>query len=984
MDNTRTSTEGVNAIAETRTLVTAVKLRELYLKKKQCEEHLLPILNQIEKAATEKEKLQVLVDENADRSSRYYGAILDRSSTAPDLFSMARIDPTISDGMFEQQRIGAEEKIRRLLRKSQYASLFGSIFNEWMNFEGKVDQLDDEGDGVKTPRSDDESATNLSQGPTGRPEKQVQKAELESIIFESDPKAKPQEFLQYLEHLFRRTEGDAKKPARFSQLNLESDNEDDVVGNDAKDDDPDGDLDYQNYLSDYGTRFETVTLRKLRGTMGRFSGSFRKSVTLNVVDVKQSIHGLISGELLTEAKKAACKEILLSNVILDEIAMVLTSRLREIENWKYSEPSIQLNFRRHLNGKYRCYADESLLDAIFLQWIGVKWGIELRRVLGILHNSSLWLRPVGQINGARQEVRKVMLPREAQAHAIPIEQHEDAYMKEFFLTLLPESLYDFRAYNEDGEGADEEKKDNEKIRRARNEELKQKLLQRILIDREYSEAVSPGETFTVAQADAFRFAQSQSHEIILALMEFIGVTNHWLQFFRTFLRLPARFEPGGEVRESKRGVPISHPLGLVFGELQLFFMEFAVNRATGGTLQMFRMHDDLWWWGADERQCERAWETIQTYSALTGTNWNLDKSGCVKISSQPEQSNTKASSILPTGEISWGFIKLGTDGTWKIKQDEVEKHIKEMKLQMESQKSILGIIGAYNRYMKFFVRNFGKPCNAFGKQHVEQMISAVTKIHSSLFPSHDGNVLSYISSLIASRFGDEFSGPVLHAWLLAPVTNGGLGVRNVLFDLGPVLRAYELAEGIYERAKRTETVFEPQNFKQCLKKDRHEYELARESWLESLQSKNVAWEREFPDEWFDGMEAWLKSTSNSGSRYLRRKPHPFMTFEEFILGRRIYFGYWGDVWKGMSENPKHTERFQFPTVINTALLDCSYATNGWLKRDYSSNDPYWRSWLLSFGEGFLTAFGDFTIAQEAELPVAMIEVYTNLKTKWDQ
>ncbi|KAF3932418.1 hypothetical protein ABW19_dt0209571 [Dactylella cylindrospora] len=1029
MDNTK-GVADVNAIAETRNLVTAVKLKELYMKKKHAEELYLPVLAKVTDASTEKEKLKILVELNERDDFRYSGIIFDTKSAASDILRMSETDPTISDELFKPLRVEAEQGIHQFLRKIRYTSLFGSIFNEWMNFEGKSDLPDDEKDGVKTPKSDDESTMNLTPDIIGRPEKYAQKAELEGIIFAPDPNAKPEEFITYLEDLFKEAEVDARKaapkkryrvllPRNRKTVRVEDESEEDDDGSegdidsilgfeeegsqggeddniregviDADDDSDDDDEDDDDqYLNGY--RDELFTLSKLRNTVGRFSGSVRKHDTFFRVDVKQAIHGLVSGELLTEAKKAACKEILLSDVILDEIASVLTLRLREIENWKYSDPAIQLNFRRHLNGKYRCYADEPILDAIFLQLIGVKWGMELRRVLGILHKSGAWCRPKGEIDAARQEVRSVMLPKEStETPQNSIDAHNKAFMKEFFLTLLPESLYDFRTYNEDGEEADQEKKDNDKIRRARNEELKQMLLQRLLIDRQYAEAVNPGASFTVVQADAYRFAQSQSHEIILALMKFIGVTHHWLKFFETFLKLPAKFESGGEVRESKRGVPISHPLGLVFGEIQLFFMEFAINRATGGDLQVFRMHDDIWWWGSDEAKCELTWDTILKYSALTGTDWNLEKSGCARISKQPVELAASTSSKLPTGDISWGFIKLGRDGVWKIKEDEVEKHTAELKIQMDSQKSILGIIGAYNRYMKFFVRNFAKPAPAFGKQHIDQIVAAIEKIHMALFPSHNGDVLAYVASLVSSRFGEEVDGPIIPAWLLMPVAYGGLGVRNVLFDIYPTMRAYQVKEDdMLYRRKRKFTIYDrPEDFSECIDRDKVEYEEAKEAWMKNPKSVKftVNWLNEVPDEWFDGsVKEWEQARQIAKRSRRREKPHPFITFEEFILGRRNKFHYWGDVWKGLSVTPENFQRYAFPDKIIKGLSNSGIwgSEPEWLKVEYGKNTSYWKSYLLSFGEQALNAFGSFKITRDGSLPVGMIGIYTNLKTKWDQ
>ncbi|KAK6542260.1 hypothetical protein TWF694_006220 [Orbilia ellipsospora] len=981
-------------------MTVGVKLEELYKRNGEIGKHLVPILKRLEEASTEKEKLQILIEERAKLLKKDVNIdtqFFEHFDSSSDVLAMSKIDPTISDAVFKHTRVRAEESICRQLNKSKYATLFSSIFQEWMTFEGKsaIPNLeDDDADDIKTPKSDEDSTVEF---PISRPEKVAQMEELQKIIFAPNPIAKPEEYIKYLEELFKEAEEDAKKNApKKPTLDLSLDDDDifrdDEVMPEPGDEDGEGktnstDSDPDNYLHNYVSRHESFKLKNLRNTIGRYGGTLRKHERLQKLDVKQAIHGLVSGELLTEAKKTACKEILLSDVILEEIAMVLTLRLREIENWKYADPAIQLNFRRHLNGKYRCYADEPLLDAIFLQWIGVKWGMELRRVLEILHQSASWARPKDPIDAARQEVRTMMIPREEKKISLDsIATQRKKFMKEFFLTLLPESIYDFRAYNEDGQLADQEKKDNEKIRRARNEELKQMLLQRLLIDRQYSEAINPGKQFTVVQADAYRFAQSQSHEIILALMKFIGVPKTWLKFFETFLKLPALVGGWTSPRESKRGVPISHPLGLVFGEVQLFFMEFAVNRATGGRLGVFRMHDDFWWWGSDEKECEVAWKTIGQYSALAGTEWNLEKSGCVRMSAKPTNIDISGST-LPSGDISWGFIKLGSEGVWKIKDDEVDKHIKEMKIQMDSQKSILGLIDAYNRYMKFFVRNFGKPARVFGKQHVEQIVTAVNKINASIIPSeYNGDFVSYIKSIVKSRFGHELTEEPLTAWILMPVTHGGLGVRNVLFDINPILRAYTFEEEDHEASKKYDDLYHPRTFKRCLKKDKIEYETAKEAWLKRARPIKGAWENDIPDEWFDGMEEWLASRDTARSSRRRRQQHPFLTFEEFILGRQNKFTYWGEVWSELSETPNSTRRFQFPDRISKALLASTICTHdsNWLKPNYDKTSPYWRSFLLSFGEQLLDAFGDFKLVDEGRLPVAMIDIYTNLKTKWDQ
>ena len=146
---------------------------------------------------------------------------------------------------------------------------------------------------------------------------------------------------------------------------------------------------------------------------------------------------------------------------------------------------------------------------------------------------------------------------------------------------------DFRSYREDGDEQPEENPFPD--RRARQEELKQKLLQRMLVDARFSKAVRPDEPFTIAHADIERFAPSLCHDTILEVMRFTGMPEEWIKFLRTFLELPAKFSDGEQPRVSKRGVPISHPLGLIFGEVLLFYLEFAVNKRTGGGVELFRV-----------------------------------------------------------------------------------------------------------------------------------------------------------------------------------------------------------------------------------------------------------------------------------------------------------------------------------------------------------------------------------------------------------
>lgn len=60
---------------------------------------------------------------------------------------------------------------------------------------------------------------------------------------------------------------------------------------------------------------------------------------------------------------------------------------------------------------------------------------------------------------------------------------------------------------------------------------------------------------------------SLPHTTVEVLMEFLGVSTPWLQFFKRFLQAPLRFKDDGEPRVRKNGTPGSHVLSEVFGEV---------------------------------------------------------------------------------------------------------------------------------------------------------------------------------------------------------------------------------------------------------------------------------------------------------------------------------------------------------------------------------------------------------------------------------
>ena len=130
----------------------------------------------------------------------------------------------------------------------------------------------------------------------------------------------------------------------------------------------------------------------------------------------------------------------------------------------------------------------------------------------------------------------------------------------------------------------------------------------------------------------------------------------WISLFRKFLEAPLRMIGSGsesEARIRKRGVPMAHAIGKIFGEMILFAMDIAVNQVTG--MLLYRHHGDLWICG-DPEDCGKAWKIMQDFAAVMGLEYNKKKTGSVLFTNGGFGQDLEPD--LPKGDVVVGFLKL--------------------------------------------------------------------------------------------------------------------------------------------------------------------------------------------------------------------------------------------------------------------------------------------------------------------------------------
>ncbi|EAQ90502.1 hypothetical protein CHGG_02437 [Chaetomium globosum CBS 148.51] len=543
----------------------------------------------------------------------------------------------------------------------------------------------------------------------------------------------------------------------------------------AKDTDPKA---IKTYLGDvFSSKEAKRYLGIVRKTLERFQKDWKSMRHFDVDTLDTVIQGMLRSDILTEEKRTTLRDFKANKVILSEIADVLNMRLSTMATWSWGTPLI-VDQRRNINGRYRFYTDEDLLHSILVYYVGLRWAVQLREALTTFtKGDGVWKSDTKPISKDDARRHRFFLDDYLVLNSSSVQKLRDIHFHSILLDQLPRSFDEVRdTYAGSGDKAGDTKPSPVTV----VQELLQRLQAEIIMQTKL------GKDVTVIRSDFKWFGPSIPHSTIYAVLEFFGVQSEWIDFFRRVLEAEIRFKqdsPDAPVQIRKRGTPMSTPITDLFGESILFCLDYAVNQKAAGT-RLYRLHDDMWLWG-NSGTCADAWKVITQFTDTMGLELNSEKTGSVQVKSDNgTAASTTSSGTLPEGDVKWGFLKLDpATGRFLINQDEVDKHIDELRLQLSACRSILDYIQAWNIYgHRFFANNFGKPANCYGRAHIDSMLATFRRIQDKLFPDHPGGVGEHLKLTIASRFNIPPS-HIPDGYLYWPSSHGGLGLKNPFISL---------------------------------------------------------------------------------------------------------------------------------------------------------------------------------------------------------
>ncbi|ROV94857.1 hypothetical protein VPNG_09321 [Cytospora leucostoma] len=889
--------------------------------------------------------------------------------------AQARHDPSVSTrtiGDWERDLLGHLET--QSLRY-QYASLYGQLVTEWLSKPSVEKQGAEAGSGD----GDGDVEVGGAFEDVGTAAKLKSRSEWDSTVFEP-AKVDVDTLIGYLDSLFGR-------------------------GGDSPETETD--------------RRKRHVLHRLREEIQDFEIELSRPEPFTQSTLEWAIRGLLSSDLLTNEEREVLRDFRGNAIILSEIADVLNMRFSAIESWNWSPDGVPVEQRRKINGIFSIHMHEDLLQAIFLQYIGVKWSVFFRRAFTAVrdYKEAAWTpfdREIPDLEKRRLEYYLGPLSTRRSLQ----KERQATYNRDYFVARLLRKAgevidradgeveadysthqagiakkkkglgkggalrhrkvtYSTRASvsNDDDDSSDEDDHqqgarflcaDVEEEPPLNPTQLKQRLLHLLSTEIAVNTRLHGGISAFHA---VFRDWDTRlPHETITTVLGFFGVSSTWVEFFNRYLQAPLRFPEDSDTSQPpkvrRRGVPSSHTLSDVLGETVLFCLDLAVNQAASGQ-PLWRLGDDIWFWSADHQTSVKAWTAVEQFASVTATSINNEKSGSVRIS-RDQGSDTQAGEILPQGEIRWGFLVLSLEtGRFEIDQTMVDSHIAELGQQLRDKKhSVFDFIQTWNTYAATFLSsNFGESANCFGRNHVDDMLATHRRIQQEIFSEDSvgglgpaSSILDYLKKVIEQRFGVT---DVPDGFFYFPVDLGGLDLQSPFISLlqirDSVLQSHD---GLFE------AMFEA---------EREAYD--RFKALFDSGSTKVA-QGNAPDP--------------SQKQNSRQGRGDFFSFEEFVRYREDIHILSND------SNPKDVAWVYAQLMAKPAqqrVIADRYSEvwtslsrlkpgNGAITNQWLSMSPYWAWVTVMYGPEIVKLFGDLSMVDAGLLPMGMVGLFREKRVTW--
>ncbi|KAI9333879.1 hypothetical protein BDR26DRAFT_937300 [Obelidium mucronatum] len=649
-------------------------------------------------------------------------------------------------------------------------------------------------------------------------------------------------------------------------------------------------------------------------------------------DVVAAITSLLNNDLLNDEKKEILEDLQSNETILNEFAAIMTMMMAKVKDGQWTWP----------------HASSSLV-----------WG-DVRPAVGGRHrifldydlSTTIFLEFVGlrwsqtfkrvMADLVAGSVGKTSIWNVGQISTFPNasveKQRATIFRTDFFLNILPETdadarrsrgSYDERVCGEDGAAG-----------------LMHKLLLLIATEAKFHQAIHKETPFTVVKTDLASFGLSLNHDLVL----------------------------------------------MKSGSTSIYHPDALEAAAAAATIK------------SSSRKTSNSWSEMAKAvgSAFTMDGSTIHHSASKKSSNNNTSKHKIATGLatvipgpapLPQSPCEWGFLILSSDGHFHVNMEgKLGYYAESMRKKLANSSSVLVWVNVFNRFLRFFVRNFGNISPIFGLKHIDETMAGLKFVYEVAFKGllkSDGNgeeeedefpnPIAVVEGMIKERFPALSKEKIPDAWFHWPITAGGLGIENPFINLMACkIQVERKTTSIYSSDIRGESGIPME-----------------ETYFYLLENADVRLFDHEKQAWNSKESARVKENANSKTPYVAV---PFAEYGEWCdeYRERRTGSRWGARFRALVDasdlepaEPELTPElndmvYKFINRGKQLVGECSYSDDG---NSEDGNErglrPYWRWVLCFYGPALMEAFGSLEFMNTELIPMGMIGSLKSQGVPWD-
>ncbi|KAI0377728.1 hypothetical protein F5Y04DRAFT_171917 [Hypomontagnella monticulosa] len=770
-------------------------------------------------------------------------------------------------------------------------------------------------------------------------------------------------------------------------------------------------------------------LEEIRSKVATFEGEMSTANQFSLDTVHWAIDGLLSSGLLSDEKREVLKDFKNNSIILSEIVDVLNMRMASLQSWSWGQ-AVSLEQRRQINGVYNILMHEDLIQAIFLQHIGVKWSVFFKRTFKEFQKTS------GAWKSGWKEIPRIDAQR--RAYYLGVEKNRKssvqfirnmAYRKHYFMAQLMDNEYH---HTEIADGEEEvdymenvsyvaqqaapvapaamprarkamaptsalfgraaagpmhpmsampsmqyespyvEPDDGDIIGWDDKESNKKRpmdskqRLLRLLATEIVINTKLYGE-ITAFHSVFERWHTLLPHETILTVLSFFGVSESWLNFFTKFLKAPLKFLEDDPSTPS-RNRSRGTPASHVLSDVFGESILFCLDLAVNQSTGGNVLF----------RMQEDFWFWSRDHSAAV-TAWK-SVNDFVKATGTyinlPKTGTTRISRdpgvsleidrSLPAGDIRWGFLRLSRTGQFEIDQHTVDKHIIDLRKQLQDKQK--SIIS--------FIQAWNTYVSTFFTSNFGKAANCFGRNHvAQMLATHQRIQREIFSASSPFGPGSENKDLASHniIYYLKSLIKQRFGIDDIpdAYFFFPIeLGGLDLNNPFIPILQVHDTVLpDPAETMDAFFK----------SEKEAYETRKTAFEKGNITRYPTHVIGWEPES--------KKDREEFMSFAEYARYREDV-GYGSDynlyaVYMQLMKIPEE-DGIQNPSAkVNNGIISLQHqGTLRGISGNWSAMEPYWKWVAELYGPKVMDRFGSMNIVEPGLLPIGMVSIFRDKRVKW--